>query len=110
MFTNFFGRVKNPCDDCVNGECTMNCSGREPAEPSGDKGTLIITYEKDNTVTVRARAPDEYAESKVNLPIHIWRAMVTIKSGGNKGGPTESNPDRPYCKPDQSCCDFVCGN
>jgi hypothetical protein len=27
-----------------------------------------------------------------------------------KGGPTESDPDRPYCKPDQSCCDFCCGN
>jgi hypothetical protein len=27
-----------------------------------------------------------------------------------KGGPTESDPNRPYCKPDQSCCDFCCGN
>lgn len=27
-----------------------------------------------------------------------------------KGGPTEADPNRPYCKPDQSCCDFVCGN
>ncbi|WP_156795572.1 hypothetical protein [Bradyrhizobium icense] len=27
-----------------------------------------------------------------------------------RGGPTESDPDRPYCKPDQSCCDFCCGN
>lgn len=27
-----------------------------------------------------------------------------------KGGPTESDPHRPYCKPDQSCCDFICGN
>lgn len=26
------------------------------------------------------------------------------------GGPTEQNPHRPYCKPDQSCCDFCCGN
>lgn len=28
----------------------------------------------------------------------------------DKGGPTTTNPDRPYCKPDQSCCDFCCGN
>lgn len=28
----------------------------------------------------------------------------------SKGGPTESDQNRPYCKPDQSCCDFVCGN
>jgi hypothetical protein len=27
-----------------------------------------------------------------------------------KGGPAEHDPDRPYCKPDQSCCDFICGN
>lgn len=27
-----------------------------------------------------------------------------------KGGPTEKEPDRPYCKPDQSCCDWCCGN
>ncbi len=26
------------------------------------------------------------------------------------GGPTEQEPDRPYCKDDQSCCDFCCGN
>jgi len=24
-----FGAVKNPCGDCVDGHCTMNCSGRE---------------------------------------------------------------------------------
>ena len=27
-----------------------------------------------------------------------------------RGGPTVTEPDRPYCKPDQSCCDFCCGN
>jgi len=27
-----------------------------------------------------------------------------------RGGPTEQHPDAPYCKPDQSCCDFCCGN
>ena len=27
-----------------------------------------------------------------------------------KGGPTKAKPDQPYCKPDQSCCDFTCGN
>lgn len=28
----------------------------------------------------------------------------------NDGGPTEQKPHRPYCKADQSCCDFCCGN
>ena len=27
-----------------------------------------------------------------------------------KGGPTEKYPQRRYCKDDQSCCDFCCGN
>lgn len=77
MFTNFFGRVKDPCEDCVDDQCTMNCSGKEPAGPSGDKGTLILTREKDGSVTVRARTPDEYAESKVNIPGAIWDAMAS---------------------------------
>lgn len=25
----FFGKVKDPCGDCLDGHCTMNCSGRE---------------------------------------------------------------------------------
>jgi len=27
-----------------------------------------------------------------------------------KGGPSEKYPQRRYCKDDQSCCDFCCGN
>lgn len=29
---NFFGKVKDPCDDCSDGYCTMNCSGRITVE------------------------------------------------------------------------------
>lgn len=36
-------------------------------------------------------------------------AEFTIKYG-ERGGPAETDPERPYCKPDQSCCDFCCGN
>jgi hypothetical protein len=35
--------------------------------------------------------------------------LVAIRSA-RSGGPTVAEPDRPYCKPDQSCCDFTCGN
>ena len=38
------------------------------------------------------------------------RARVSSVVAVRKGGPTEAEPDRPYCKPDQSCCDFCCGN
>lgn len=27
-----------------------------------------------------------------------------------QGGPTEAHPSRVCCRPDQSCCDFACGN
>jgi hypothetical protein len=37
-----------------------------------------------------------------------WSIWVEKREG--KGGPTKNDPGRPYCKPDQSCCDFVCGN
>jgi hypothetical protein len=32
------------------------------------------------------------------------------KTPPTRGGPSEQFPDAPYCKPDQSCCDFICGN
>lgn len=38
------------------------------------------------------------------------RTLGALSPEGQRGGPTEQQPDRPYCKPDQSCCDFTCGN
>ncbi len=32
------------------------------------------------------------------------------EEGCIRGGPTAKYPDRPYCKDDQTCCDFICGN
>jgi len=41
----------------------------------------------------------------------LERARVLVRSEKpTRGGPTEEHPDTPYCKPDQSCCDFCCGN
>ncbi len=46
----------------------------------------------------------------------IYTAMVAAQvdpgadAQGKSGGPTVAEPNRPYCKPDQSCCDFTCGN
>lgn len=37
-------------------------------------------------------------------------AIADLTENNERGGPTERNPDRPYCKPDHSCCDFCCGN
>lgn len=37
-------------------------------------------------------------------------AIADLTENYDRGGPTEAKPDRPTCKPDGSCCDFVCGN
>lgn len=37
-------------------------------------------------------------------------AIADLTENYERGGPTEAKPDRPTCKPDGSCCDFVCGN
>lgn len=72
-----FGKVKNPCEDCWDGHCTMNCSGREPAE-SNDKGSAFITREKNGTVTIRVRSPDAYGESAINIPWDDWVSLREI--------------------------------
>lgn len=53
--------------------------------------------------------------SKEELVTELLAALVELaktppQTPGTKGGPTEAEPNRPYCKPDQSCCDFICGN
>jgi hypothetical protein len=37
-------------------------------------------------------------------------AIADLIENNDAGGPTEEKPNRAYCKPDQSCCDFCCGN
>lgn len=37
-----FGRVHTPCDDCLDGHCTMNCSPRDSAN---DKLTVTTTFQ-----------------------------------------------------------------
>lgn len=39
------------------------------------------------------------------------RSLIETQGGAAaRGGPTVNDPSAPYCKPDQSCCDFTCGN
>ena len=58
---------------------------------------------------VRGNAPDPEVADDERVP-SIGRYRVRNPSVGASGGPTEHDPDRPYCKPDQSCRDFTCGN
>lgn len=59
-----------------------------------------------------ARMQRLQAEWNDFYPRHIeWRKQQRLAAlARERGGPTVADPDRPYCKPDQSCCDFVCGN
>lgn len=43
---------------------------------------------------------------------HALREGLAVcpQKGTGSGGPTVDDINRPYCKPDQSCCDFTCGN
>ena len=54
----------------------MTDEKNQVALKSDDKGTLIVTFEKDGTVTVRARSPDACAESKVNLSLADFRILT----------------------------------
>ncbi len=84
------GKVKRPCADCVNGYCTMNCSGAELALVEPDHGTLIVTYEKDGRVTVVARRPHTTMESKVNLAMADW--LLVSRPGTRDGSERGREP------------------
>jgi len=71
-----WGHPVGPCEDCIDGVCTMNCSGPRLPEPE-DHGSCFLTREKDGeTITVRARTPGSKIESKVSIPVTIWKRMV----------------------------------
>lgn len=50
------------------------------------------------------------ADTTAKVRAESKRAGAYRRIKERKGGPIVSEPDRPYCKPDQSCCDFCCGN
>lgn len=64
----------------------------------------------DAAKQIGAHEPIDFKEH----PVQIYWPQITPWIAGpskeQKGGPTVTDPNRPYCKPDQSCCDFVCGN
>jgi hypothetical protein len=67
--------------------------------------TSVVGLSLYDTQVTREGAESSVRTGQVEYP----EAMFTIQDA-TKGGPTEADPLRPYCKPDQSCCDFCCGN
>jgi len=66
----FFGKVKNPCEDCVNGECTMNCSGREPSDEKDPQKV-------DDWRELAARWLESEADTETNS-LHCGDNAITI--------------------------------
>lgn len=52
---------------------------------------------------------DQLAVEEAIALLERARVLVRVETP-TRGGPTEEHPDAPYCKPDQTCCDFCCGN
>lgn len=50
------------------------------------------------------------ASERDTLERALAREARAIAGKPTRGGPTVTDPDRPYCKDDQTCCDFCCGN
>lgn len=83
MFTNFFGRVKNPCDDCLNGECTMNCSNAI-IDDTPDEGTVFIERLEDGTVQIKVRSPGAHGYSFVNMTWEEWTELKSLDPAPNE--------------------------
>lgn len=94
-----------------NGPCenTDREIWRGPDEGNGD-------YYADSVFITKEGALGINCGGSVHVrPIRDWHRLaggpiVGLPKPDERGGPTEANPDRPYCKPDGSCCDFCCGN
>lgn len=73
-----------------------------------DVGDMHFTVEPD-----AMRAWDRYKDS-YTCTLFVTAEFVDADRQAllrlRGGGPTIAEPERPYCKPDQSCCNFCCGN
>jgi hypothetical protein len=80
---------------------------------------IRLTLESQSVKLMRPRSPFwrcQYCEAISQSPIgfphkpECVMAPLPVVEPPTRGGPTEQFPDAPYCKPDQSCCDWCCGN
>jgi hypothetical protein len=57
------------------------------------------------------RSEDEAKKAAIEfVRSYCTSVLSALSDKPTQGGPTAAHPDAPYCKPDQSCCDFCCGN
>lgn len=81
-----FGPVKNPCGDCVDGYCTMNCSGTEMADfvcsPQEFVGVTTPTL-----IYIGVKSREDF--DKIALPLDAGeneRGHVLVKRSGDLDG------------------------
>lgn len=83
FFSDDFGPVKNPCADCWDGHCTMNCSGREPVfdDPNMSSSYLEATLiRRRGTVTFRGTGGDIHADARMFAEAEIyWRCADVLE-------------------------------
>jgi hypothetical protein len=49
-----FGKAVKPCEDCLNGFCTMNCSSQYPPPPPEGPGVRVV---RDGSEKVKQELP-----------------------------------------------------
>lgn len=93
--------------DCT---CVKDWGHTEPTCSDFDRCTEFATLKAENerlqaALHAAEKALDDCLECRSHLNYEARRVVRAAI-----GGPTVSDPGRPTCKPDGSCCDFVCGN
>ncbi len=70
----------------------------------------LINECADAAKQIGGRPPIDWDDHPAQIYWPQISPWIAGPSKETKGGPTVTDPNRPYCKPDQSCCDFCCGN
>ena len=63
-----FGKVKDPCGDCWDGHCTMNCSPRERVEEP--RAPQLVARIKRSSKYWGQSAPNEWFDVRVVTDTH----------------------------------------
>ena len=91
---------------------------RVAGEQSVEIDRLRAAIEAIKIATIQGRVCDDVAWFDTITTLHDYCCQVLNPNldylaeitPARKGGPTVTEPGKPCCKMDGSCCDFVCGN
>ena len=77
-----------------------------------ESGPILVHDEDHNDIAEFYHNEHATVGQSYRTALLLAKALVAQCNAGHLhfGGQTEAEPDRPYCKHDQTCCDFCCGN